>query len=132
MITPITFVLLCLAFLVQRWEWRRSKKRADHWEQRYQRVSDSLLKRLDEVNDAKEAHSGLCKRFEDLCQENVRLNVRLKEQSEKASGQIDDLKSQLEESEHNFRELFDFKCYVFNKLHCLHTEIAEKFKKVNK
>jgi predicted AAA+ superfamily ATPase len=83
MITPITCVLLCFAFLVQRWEWRRAKKRAEHWEQRYQRVSDSLLKRKDELMEEKEVHSGLRQRFDDLGQENLKLHVQLKEQAEK-------------------------------------------------
>ena len=83
MITPITCVLLCFAFLVQRWEWRRAKKRAEHWEQRYQRVSDSLLKRVDEVNGSKQAYDDLYLQFKDLCQENLKLHVQLKEQEEK-------------------------------------------------
>jgi hypothetical protein len=83
MITPITFVLLCLAFLVQRWEWRRAKKKAEHWERSYKSVSDSLLKRVDELKEEKEVHAGLRQRFEDLCQENLKLHVQLKEQAEK-------------------------------------------------
>ena len=84
MITPITFVLLCLAFLVQRWEWRRAKKRADHWERSYKSVSDSLLKRKDELKEEKEVNSGLRQRFDDLCQENLKLRVQLKEHAENA------------------------------------------------
>jgi regulator of replication initiation timing len=83
MITPITFVLLCLAFLAQRWEWRRAKKRAEHWERSYKSVRDSLLKRAEEVIEAKEAHSGLRQRFDVLCQENIKLRVEWKEQMEK-------------------------------------------------
>jgi len=83
MITPITFVLLCLAFLVQRWEWRRAKKRVEHWERSYKSVSDSLLKRKDELMEEKEVHSGLRQRFDDLGQENLKLHVQLKEQAEK-------------------------------------------------
>jgi hypothetical protein len=83
MITPITFVLLCLAFLVQRWEWLRAKKRVEHWERSYKSVSDSLLKRKDELMEEKEVHSGLRQRFDDLGQENLKLHVQLKEQAEK-------------------------------------------------
>ena len=83
MIAPITCVLLCLAFLVQRWEWRRAKKWAEHWERSYKSVSDSLLKRVEEAIEAKEAHSGLRQRFDDLCQENLKLRVALNEQVNK-------------------------------------------------
>jgi hypothetical protein len=83
MITPVLFVLLCLAFLVQRWEWRRAKKRADHWERSYKSVSDSLLKRVDELKEEKEVNAGLRQRFDDLCQKNLKLHVQLKEQAEK-------------------------------------------------